>query len=171
MTVQLTVLTDIMSTTIRKMPLETQSENLIRGNQPRLRPSTSENSSRIPDSVPPRPTGRNRFQPQHVAVERWCYRAQWSWHRTTETEVLGLIPGMDGIFFQISNLTQIFFLSFCVNHLGLTSHVSNDFLYNTYHSFLSLLSSSSVCKMDKVNKCSFSISALYLTDTVGSNHQ
>ena len=167
MTVQLTVLTDIMSTTIRKMPLETQSENLIRGNQPRLRPSTSENSSRIPDSVPPRPTGRYRFQPQHVAIERWCNRGQWWWHRTSETEVLGLIPSMDGILFQISNLTQIFCFSFCDTHLDFGLFDLSVFPVQLVKlRYLTLFPSSSMYKLDKVNKSSFSISVLYLPDTL-----
>ena len=167
MTVQLTVLTDIMSTTIRKMPLETQSENLIRGNQPRLRPSTSENSSRIPDSVPPRPTGRNRFQPQHEAVELWRNRGHWWQHRSTVDWGSGFDSWHGRNFFQISNWTQIFCFSFCDTHLDFGLFYLSVFPVQLVKlRYLTLFPSSSMYKLDKVNKCSFSISVLYLPDTL-----
>ena len=94
----------------------------------------------------------------------------------TDTEVLGSIP-KTSVFTKIFQSSHWFFsFNFWDTHLGRRTFIS--FLYSLLSHYLSFFPSSSsssllfLCVQDyKVNKCSFSISVLYLPDTVGSKHQ
>ena len=91
-----------------------------------------------------------------------------------ETEVLGLIPGIEINFFTIFGCSHRFNTYF-LRHSPSTSGLSifslsfTTCFFNTYHSFLFLLSYSSGWRLQKVKKYPCSFSALYLRDTVGAN--
>ena len=73
-----TVLTERISTISLNNPCDTHSLNLTRGRQPKLRPSMSDSSSRIPDSVwcSPSPTLMLNRTLQKKFREDWNFLMQ-----------------------------------------------------------------------------------------------